>query len=215
MTLSRPQGFFALPSSGSGPGVLVLHAWWGLNDAIKAFCIRLAESGFAAFAPDLYHGQVADTIAGAEALGQALDANFLQARAEIAGAAAFLGQRGGQAGGGLAVIGFSLGAFYALDLSANSPELIRSVVLFYGTGPADFGRSKADYLGHFAENDPYEPPSNVAELEDSIRASGRPATFYHYPGVGHWFFEPDRPDAYDPAAASMAWERTLEFLRRP
>lgn len=215
MTLSRPQGFFALPSTGSGPGVLVLHAWWGLNDTIKAFCVRLAESGFAAFAPDLYHGQVADTIAGAEALGQALDANFIQARAEIAGAAAFLDQRGGQAGDRLAVIGFSLGAFYALDLSANSPELIRSVVLFYGTGPADFSRSKADYLGHFAENDPYEPPDNVTELEDSIHASGRPATFYRYPGVGHWFFEPDRPDAYHSAAASLAWERTLNFLKRP
>jgi carboxymethylenebutenolidase len=39
-------------------------------------------------------------------------------------------------------------------------------------------------------------------------------TFYRYPGVGHWFFEPDRPDAYDEAAAGLAWERTVEFLKR-
>ena len=70
MALFQPQGFLAVPPSGQGPGVLVLHAWWGLNDTIKAFCTRLAESGFVAFAPDLYHGKVADNIADAEALGQ-------------------------------------------------------------------------------------------------------------------------------------------------
>jgi carboxymethylenebutenolidase len=134
MTQSQPQGFLALPPTGKGPGVLVLHAWWGLNDTIKAFCTRLAEAGFVAFAPDLYHGKVADTIADAEALGSALDANHRQAKAEIAEATRFLQEQAGQADCGLAVIGFSLGAYYALDLSIAEPELIRSVVLFYGTG---------------------------------------------------------------------------------
>lgn len=64
----QPQGFLTVPPRRKGPGVLVLHAWWGLNETIKAFCTRLAEAGFVAFAPDLYHGMVADTIAGAEAL---------------------------------------------------------------------------------------------------------------------------------------------------
>jgi dienelactone hydrolase len=41
-----------------------------------------------------------------------------------------------------AVVGFSLGAYYAFDLAAD-PEHIRSVVIFYGTGPADHGKSKA------------------------------------------------------------------------
>jgi len=67
MTYSQPEGFLAVPPTGSGPGLLVLHAWWGLNDTMKAFCRRLAESGFAAFAPDLYHGKVADTTPAADA----------------------------------------------------------------------------------------------------------------------------------------------------
>ncbi len=214
MTDHQPQGFLALPPTGEGPGVLVLHAWWGLNDTIKAFCARLAESGFMAFAPDLYHGKVADTIAAAEALAKALDANYLQAKAEIAEAATFLDQRAGEAERGLAVIGFSLGVYYALDLAAADPEHIRSVVIFYGTGGDDFSSSRAAYLGHFAENDPFEPQSNVDELEESLRRAGRPVTFYRYPDTGHWFFEPDRPQAYNPAAASLAWDRTLAFLKR-
>jgi carboxymethylenebutenolidase len=207
------RGYLAMPESGAGPGVLVLHAWWGLNDTVRDVCARLAGAGFVALAPDLYHGKVADTIPDAEALGKALDANHLQAKAEIADATRFLGERAGQAAGGLAVIGFSLGAYYALDLAAADSEHIRSVVIFYGTGGGDFRSSRAAYLGHFAENDVYEPQSNVDELEEALRRAGRPATFYRYSGTGHWFFEPDRVDAYNEAAASLAWERTLTFLR--
>jgi carboxymethylenebutenolidase len=215
MTHPQPQGFLAVPPTGKGPGVLVLHAWWGLNDTMRAVCTRLAEAGFVAFAPDLYHGKVADNIADAETLGKALDTNHLQAKAEIADARRFLGERAGQADGGLAVIAFSLGAYYALHLAAADPDHIRSVVIFYGTGGGDYSTSGAAYLGHFAENDEFEPQSNVDDLEESLRRAGRPVTFYRYSGTGHWFFEPDRLQAYNPAAASLAWDRTLAFLRRP
>lgn len=209
---TQPDGFLALPPNGSGAPVLVLHAWWGLNDTIKAFCKRLADSGFVAFAPDLYHGKVTDQIAEAETLGSALDRKIDQVRADLAEAVTFLRNHAGS--DDLAVIGFSLGAYYALDLSVTAPESIQSVVIFYGTGPGDYSRSKADYLGHFAEVDPFEPESNVSALEESLKSAGRPVTFYQYSGTGHWFFEPDRVQAYNPAAANLAWDRTLAFLRR-
>lgn len=194
--------------------MLVLHAWWGLNDTIKGFCTRLSQTGFVAFAPDLYHGKVATTIADAESLGKALDARHLDAKAEIARAAAFLAQRASHAERGLAVIGFSLGAYYALDLSVADPERVRAVVVFYGTGDAEFTRAKAAYLGHFAERDPFETPANVDALEAALARSGHEVTFHRYAGAGHWFFEPDRTDAYDAAAARLAWDRTVGFLRR-
>jgi carboxymethylenebutenolidase len=214
MPQPQPDGFLALPSTGNGEPVLVLHAWWGLNDTLKAFCTRLAGSGFTAFAPDLYHGKVADTIAEAQTLASALDLNHLQAKAEIAQAVRFLAGRAGGTGGGLGVIGFSLGAYYALDLSVADPEHIRSVVVYYGTGVEDFSGSKAAYLGHFAEHDEYEPQPNVDHLEECLKRAGRPATIYRYAGTGHWFCEPDRVQAYNPAAASLAWDRTLAFLQR-
>lgn len=213
MKQSQPEGFLAVPPAGKGDGVLVLHAWWGLNDTIKAFCTRLAENGFIAFAPDLYHGKVTGEIAEAEILSQTVDAHVDQTKTEVAEAARFLYELAGQPERGLAVIGFSLGAPFALGLSNDDPEHIRSVVVFYGTWVEDLRNSKASYLGHFAENDPFEPSSNVDELERALRRAGRPVTFYRYSDTGHWFFEPDRADAYNAAAASLAWERTLAFLK--
>jgi carboxymethylenebutenolidase len=212
MTHSQPEGFLALPPAGNGRGVLVLHAWWGLNDTIKAFCTRLAESGFVAFAPDLYHGQLAISIPEAESLSNTLDAE--QARMDIANAVDFLRIRITSGGCNLAVIGFSLGAYFALELSNADPSHIGSVVVFYGTGHEEYSASRAEYLGHFAEADEFEPEANVNNLEEILRKSGHMVTFHRYPGTGHWFFEPDRTQAFNQAAASLAWERTLNFLRR-
>lgn len=214
MSDTQPQGFLAVPATGTGPGVLVLHAWWGLNDTVKGFCTRLAESGFVAFAPDLYHGAVTDSISEAETLVKALDSREAEVNADIAAAVIFLRERAGSGERGLAVVGFSLGAYYALELANSDPAHIRAVDLFYGTGSDDFSTSKAEYLGHFAENDDYEPRSSVDALEEALRLAGRPATIYRYGDCGHWFFEPDRPQAYNQAAADLAWERTLVFLRR-
>jgi len=100
-----------------------------------------------------------------------------------------------------------------LDLAAAHPEQIHSVVIFYGTGDGDYSRSRAAYLGHFAGDDEFEPQSNVDALEASLKQAGRPVTFFRYNGTGHWFYEPDRAQAYNRAAASLAWDRTLAFLK--
>lgn len=207
---AQPDGCLVPSPAGTGRAVLVLHAWWGLNDAIRTVCTRLADAGFTAFAPDLFHGKIARGVAEADALSSAHDGERVQAN--VFEAAAFLRERADPANDGITVVGFSFGAYYALDLSVTDPEHVRSVVLFYGTGPADFSRSRAAYLGHFAAADEYEPQSEVNKLEAALRSAGRPVTFHRYNGTGHWFFEPDRVDAYNPAAASLAWDRTLTFL---
>jgi len=214
MPPSQPDGYLALPSAGEGSPVLVLHAWWGLNDTIKGFCSRLAEAGFVVFAPDLYHGKVAVTIPDAEAFGKALDANFEQAKTEVADAAKYIIERAGVPDRGLAVIGFSLGAYYAVNLAAADPEHVRAVVLFYGTGEGDFTKSNTAFLGHFGGDDEYEPEEYANAFEESLRNAGRDVTFFRYAGAKHWFFEPDRIAEFNAEAAQLAWDRTIEFLLR-
>jgi carboxymethylenebutenolidase len=214
MSPAHPDGYFVMPAAGNGKAVLVLHAWWGLNDTIKAFCGRLADAGFVVFAPDLYHGTVVDSIAEAETLSGTLFADLDRAQSDVDSAVRFLKEHATHPADGVAVVGFSLGAFFAMDLSVTAPDDVHSVVIFYGTRPGDYGSVKAAYLGHFADDDAFEPRPGVDELEAALTRAGRPVTFHHYQGTGHWFFEADRTDAYHPAAASLAWERTLAFLTR-
>jgi carboxymethylenebutenolidase len=209
-----PEGeraYRAVPAIGSGPGVLVLHAWWGLTPMFAGACDRLAAAGFVALAPDLFGGRTAATIPDAERLA---DGSY-PATVQAAALAALDRLRGDPAvaDGPLGVVGFSFGAAWALELGARRPDEVAAVVAFYGTwdGP-DFAASRAAYLGHFAEHDDFEPLAGVRALEETIRAAGREATFHAYPGARHWFVEPDRPE-YDAAAADLAWERTLAFLR--
>lgn len=211
MPTTQPDGYLATPASGNGKPVLVLHAWWGLNDTIKTLCDRLADAGFVAFVPDLYHGKIATTIPDAETLGQALDHS--QAQTDTYEAARFLADHTGQPS--VALIGFSLGSAYGIGLSTAAPDLVHSVVTFYGAGEGDFTNAQAAYLGHWAENDEYEEREWIDGLEASLKEAGRPVTFHTYPDTGHWFFEPDRTEVYNEEAATLAWQRTLDFLNRP
>ena len=214
---SQAPGYLATPEGGTGPGVLVLHAWWGLTEPFRETCDRLAEAGFVALAPDLYRGKTTASVEEAEALVKALNQEEERVNGDIQGAMAFMRQNSApnpaDGHGNLAVVGFSLGGAYALDMSVSMAEDIAAVVTFYATYTGlDYRRAQAAYLCHFAENDPFEPAESVAELEKELTDAGRQATFYTYPGTTHWFFEANRPDAYDPAAAALAWERTIAFL---
>jgi carboxymethylenebutenolidase len=189
-------------------GVVVLHAWWGLNEDVVAYADRLADHGYAVVAPDMFGGQVATEIPDAERLSTAGD--------EVAGGIALaavdaLADRV-RPDAPLAVLGFSFGAAHAIWAPSERDRLI-AIVAYYGSYWGDFlARSAAPLLGHFAETDPYEPDENVTALEGAFRDAGREVTIHRYPETGHWFAEPAR-DAYRRDAAELAFERTTAFLR--
>ena len=150
-------------------------------------------------------------------LGRALDGELERVRGDIRGAMRFLRQHEltnlTDDRGKFAFIGFSLGGAYALDMSVNRPEEIAAVVTFYATySDLDYSSARAAYLCQFAEEDPYEPAESVAEMGKALQAGGKQFSFYTYPRTTHWFFEANRPDAFDAAAAALAWERTVAFL---
>jgi carboxymethylenebutenolidase len=206
------DGYLAVPSSGTGPGVLVLHAWWGLNDFMISLCNRLADSGFVVVAPDLYFGAIANTVSEAERLRDIHSANEESAGKTASDALTFLKEHPATQSDTVGVLGFSLGAWWSLQLAERHPDIVSAVVLFYGLGESYFVATKAAYQGHFAENDPFEPLEFVPLMESQIKSAGKEAEFFVYPNVGHWFFESDRPDAYNAEAAQLAYDRTLNFL---
>jgi carboxymethylenebutenolidase len=203
-------GYLALPQAGEGPTVLVLHAWWGLNDFFKSLCDRFAEQGFTAFAPDLSNGKVAETIDDAAHYMENRDYADTEAAAFDAVKYALVQLHAEPAK--LGVVGFSMGAAWAALLATLRPDVVRAVVMFYGTQLADFGGADAAFLCHFADEDEWEPREGIEAMRKALDEAGRPATFEFYTGAGHWFFEANRPDAYRPEAAELAWQRTLAFL---
>jgi carboxymethylenebutenolidase len=212
------SAYLAEPSQSSGPGVLVLHAWWGLTEPFRQVCDRLAEAGFVAIAPDLYHGKTTASIEEAETLVEALDENVERVRGDITAAVHVLRQHAAanvaEGSGKLAIIGFSMGGAYALDLSVTQAQETTAVVTFYASYPGlDYSGASAAYLCHFAEDDPFEPAESIAEMQQELKAAGKQFTICTYPGTRHWFFEENRPE-YNAGAARLAWERTIEFLHQ-
>jgi carboxymethylenebutenolidase len=190
------------------PGVVVFHAWWGLNEDVVAYADRLAGAGFAVVAPDVFDGQVVSTIEDADRLSSAADEATVDAIA-LAAVDDLAGRLGPKAK--LAALGFSYGAALAVSSPTERDRLGASVV-YYGTYTGSIlTRATGPVLGHFAETDPYETDEGIAEFEAGLRSAGREVTIHRYTGTGHWFAEPSR-DAYRADAAELAFERTISFL---
>jgi carboxymethylenebutenolidase len=205
------QGYLAEPAGGSGPGVLVIQEWWGLVKHIENVCDRFAAEGFSAVAPDLYHGKVATEPGDAEKLFMAL--NIAQAEKDLSGAVRYLAQHSSTAKVG--AVGFCMGGQLALFAGCTNPA-IGAVVDFYGIHPnvtPDYARLIGPVLGLFAEKDAFVTPAAAREVEAAIRKAGKPVEIHIYPGVDHGFFNDERTDVYNKAAAEDAWRRTLAFFR--
>jgi carboxymethylenebutenolidase len=211
ITLTTPNGpaaaYLAAPRDG-GPGVLVLHAWWGLNDDFKHWCDDLARAGFTALAPDYRDGRVVDTIEEADAMRK--DFSPQQVGAVVYAAKDDLLARVG--GEPIGIIGASMGAGWAFDLAESDPEQIRAVVAYYGIAEADWSKLTARVLHHFGDRDQMDPVEDAEAMQQEMEKGGVEASLEVYPGADHWFAEPGRPE-YDAGAAALAWQRTLDFLK--
>ena len=203
----KVNAYLASPEGG-GKGVLVLHAWWGLKPFFKQVCDRLAEQGFTALAPDMRNGQIAKTIEEAKALMEKSDGQFVGDTVMAA-----KDHLRGLTNGKIGAVGFSMGGAWALILASNKPDEIAAIVLFYGNEGVDYEKIIAKVMGHFSNNDEWEPYEYVEKTFAAFKSAGVDATLHLYPGVAHWFVEEDRPE-YDPAAAKLAWDRTFEFLKK-
>jgi carboxymethylenebutenolidase len=209
---TRTAGYLATPTAGKGPGVIVIQEWWGLVRHIKNVCDRFAAEGFTALAPDMYHGQTADEPDAAGKLFMAL--NIAQAEKDLRGAASALMPHSSTAK--LGTVGFCMGGQLALFAATLNPS-VGACVNFYGIHPnvkPDYSRLSGPVLGLFAEKDSFVTPTAARAVDVAIRGAGKSSEIHIYPNVDHAFFNDERPDAYNKAAADDAWRRTLGFFRQ-
>ena len=206
-------GYLARPAK-PGPGVIVIQEWWGLVPQIEHVADRFANEGFVALAPDMYHGQATKSPDEAGKLMMSLRVD--EAERDLAGAIDHLAALPGVRGPKVGTIGFCMGGALSLFAASKNPE-VGACVVFYGGHPnikPDLAALGAPVLGIYAGKDGFVNPQVVAELDRQLTSFGKPHTFHTYADAAHAFFNEERPDVYDAAAAKDAWAKTLAFLRR-
>ncbi len=210
---SETPGYLATPPSATGPGVVVLQEWWGLDDHIRSICDRLAGDGFFALAPDLYRKEPTTQPDEAQQMMMAMDME--RAVKDMRGAADYVHAQPGVQGERVGALGFCLGGGLAMWAAASSP-LIGATVSYYYVMPhgrPDFSQVAGPVLGHFGTSDDFIPIADAQALERDISDAGVAVDFEYYEGGGHAFFnDTNRLGTYDPQLAASSWERTTAFL---
>lgn len=190
-----------------GPAVVLIHEWWGVNQQIQTVAQRWAEAGFVTLVPDLFHGKTAANAEEAGALMKALD--FGKAVQEIAGAVVFL-KGHDRTTSQVAVTGYCMGGALALASAVNIRGL-SAVVPFYGLpGDLDWTQIDAPIQAHFATQDEWATVAGAEAIKAAVKV---PMELFVY-DAQHAFCNDRRPEVYDEAAASKAWERTVSFVRQ-
>jgi carboxymethylenebutenolidase len=212
------SGYLAKPAAGSGPGVLVIQEWWGLDADMKATTDRLATAGFVALAPDLYHGELAghDEMDKASHLMQSMPAD--RAGRDMSGAVDYLASNPAVTSSGIGVMGFCMGGMLSFLIAANRPDKVKAIVPFYGFPQGamepDWSKMTAAVSGHMAEHDTFFPPAAAQALEAKLRAMGKNATLTVHPGTGHDFMGPHNAlGTLNTALAEQIWPQAVAFLK--
>lgn len=212
LTLCRPDS-----SATPQHAVIVLQEAWGVNEHIESVLSRVADSGYIAVAPHLYHRgsqTVFTDFASARDSFMALDSNGIYR--DVSAAVSYAKSEGADKVGSL---GFCMGG--TISLWCAAVPLVDAAVTYYGgavsearwpgiaAGTELVAQLKVPWLGHYGDLDPSIPPKSVEQL---ISGASDLARVFRYPDAGHAFNNNTSADHYQPHAAALAWSRTIEFF---
>lgn len=207
------RGYLAEPDA-EGPGVIVIHEWWGLDDSMRKMADRFAEEGFVALAPDLFEGDTTEQPDEAQQKLMAL--NMDKAVKQMRGAVKHLLEHP-KCNGQIGSVGFCAGGGLAVWAAAETPEIGAAVTYYYVMphGKPDFSKIEGPVLGHFGTSDDFVSVDAAKALEAELQEAGVEAAFEFYEGAGHAFAnDHDRLGTYDEGHAKAAWDKTVGFLRK-
>jgi carboxymethylenebutenolidase len=214
---STASGYLVRPPGGSGPGIVVVQEWWGLDPGIKQQAERLGEAGFVALVPDLYHGELAQHTEMDKAAQLMTQLPPDRAARDMSGAVDFLASHEAVTGAGIGVVGFCMGGMLSWVLACARPDKVNAVVAFYGypQGEAepDWSKLDASVRGHMAENDDFFGPEGARALEAKLQGMGKDVSLTVHAGTGHAFMGPHNAlGTLDEDLAEQIWPQAIEFL---
>ena len=218
------NGYYAYDNSTDNlrPGILIIHQWKGISDYEKKRARQLAESGYVAFAADIYGKDVRPSTpeeAGKEAGKYYGDLNLYRQRLN-AGLEELKKQKYTDAGK-IAVIGYCFGGSGALELARSGAD-IAGAVSFHGglkTKNTDDAKNiKSRILVQHGAVDPYVPDEDVTSFKKEMEAAGVDYILTEYAGAVHSFTmesagnDPSKGSAYNEKADKRSWKAMIEFF---
>jgi carboxymethylenebutenolidase len=212
------SGYLVRPPGGSGPGLLIIQEWWGLDASMKEMANRFAADGFVALVPDLFHGEIAthDEMDKAAHLMNTMPPD--RAARDMSGAVDFLASHPSVTSAGIAVVGFCMGGMLSFLIATDRPDKVKALVPFYGypsgAHEPDWSKLNVPVRGHMAELDDFFPPAGAKALEAKLQGMGKDVTLTIHEGAGHAFMGPHNAlGTLDSKRAQAIWPDVVDFLR--
>lgn len=205
----RFGAYVAAPAGKPRGALIVVQEIFGVNAHIRSVADGYAADGYLSVAPAVFdriergieigYGD-ADIVRGRE-LKAASDND--KALADIAAAIAHA-----RGAGKVGIVGYCWGGLLSWLAACRLDGLCASIP-YYGGGVPDHKElaPRCPVLAHFGKKDSLIPLPSVEAFK-----AGQPAVTVHLYEAGHGF-NCDQRGSYDAAAARLARERTLAFLR--
>ena len=206
--------------SGPFPAVVVIHHGAGVDQFTKDMADRLAEAGYVAACPDLFHRLTEDMLAdGSRKIQHLSDPDIV---VDLDAVVAFLRSNSGVIGDRLGVTGFCMGGRVTYLAAAATPHFKAAVPYYGGNTMVIWGQGAQSpfemssgidcpILFHFGEVDGNPSQADMAKFDAELSRLDKEHTFYTYPGADHAFID-HTGQRFHEEAAETSWPRTLEFF---
>jgi carboxymethylenebutenolidase len=216
MRLSLPTG------TGSFPAMVVIQHQGGVDEFVEKMTVRLADAGYVAAAPDLYHRDGPDCKDDIAARRSRLgDRRIIN---DVNACVRFLQSHDSVDRNRIGIVGFCMGGRVVYLMAAANPVFKASVAYYPGNTFRAWGRDLASPFertaeihcplqGHFGADDKNPSPEDMAKLDAELTKFNKPHEFFSYPGGGHGFMDSTK-ESYRRDADQASWPRTLDFLGR-
>ncbi|MFQ5936974.1 MAG: dienelactone hydrolase family protein [Acidiferrobacterales bacterium] len=211
-----------LPSgAGRFAGVVVIQHAGGVDEFTRTMADRMADAGYAAVAPDLYHR----LDPGLEPTQKRQLLKDREIIADVNATVDFMQGHDAVDGERLGITGFCMGGRVVYLMAAANPHF-RAAVAYYGGNimvpwgegvAAPFARTEeigCPLMFHFGEEDPNPSQDDMHKLDAELTRFDKSHEFYTYPNAGHGFMDFTNPERYREAAEKASWPRTLDFFAR-